>query len=559
MRRLKKSLLFMAVALTIGILLIGCSDSAETDGNGNSNAEDNNGENDNGNNDNGNNDEASGSNGDFQVGDQFKADEKLTVSLLYSDHPNYPVDEDWLLFEEIEKRTNVELDLTVVPMSDYTEKRSLLVSSGKAPLIIPKTYPGEETPFVASGTILPISDYVDLMPHFQEKVEKWEIEPFLEELRQKDDKYYLLPGVHENVWPDYTLAIRTDIVEELDLDMPRTWDELETVLEEMKEAYPDITPFSDRWEFESTLGIAAESFGVSGGWGLGSALIFDEDNDEFIFGPATDAYKDMLTYFNGLVEKGLLDKESLTQEDDDAERKFVNGDSFVIGTNSQTIVDYRKDMNEVLGEDNFSIKKIIVPGGPEGHVMGGSKLENGVMISADAKDDPHFEEILQFVDWLWYSDEGQEFTKWGVEDVTYTKNDDGERELTEDIDYVGMNPDGTKALNADFGFSGGVFAYGGPTELLHSMFSEEEIEFQEDMAETKELILPDPPLQYDELELEQSSLLSTPLKDFVSTATYEFILGNRDLDEWDDYVAELESMGMEKYEDLANEVYQNSK
>src|SRR5699024_11854193 len=89
-------------------------------------------------------------------------------------------------------------------------------------LIIPKTYPGEETPFVASGTILPISDYVDLMPHFQEKVEKWEIEPFLEELRQKDDKYYLLPGVHENVWPDYTLAIRTDIVEELDLDMPRT-------------------------------------------------------------------------------------------------------------------------------------------------------------------------------------------------------------------------------------------------------------------------------------------------------------------------------------------------
>src|SRR5690625_455096 len=142
---LKKSLLFIAVALTIGILLVGCDDSKEVDGDGNSNTEGNNVENNNGNN------EASGSNdGDFQVGDQFKADEKLTLSLLYSDHPNYPVDEDWLLFEEIEKRTNVELDLTVVPMSDYTEKRSLLVSSGKAPLIIRKTYPGEETPFVAS-------------------------------------------------------------------------------------------------------------------------------------------------------------------------------------------------------------------------------------------------------------------------------------------------------------------------------------------------------------------------------------------------------------------------
>lgn len=131
----------------------------------------------------------------------------------------------------------MELELTSVPMSDYTEKRSLLISSGDAPYIIPKTYPGEETPFVSSGAILPISDYVDMMPHYQEKVEKWEIEPFLEGLRQQDGKYYVLPGVHEKVWPDYSLAVRTDILEELGLEEPETWEEVEVMLEEMKKKH----------------------------------------------------------------------------------------------------------------------------------------------------------------------------------------------------------------------------------------------------------------------------------------------------------------------------------
>lgn len=548
---LKKLLYLVSMVTVLALFLAACS--------GDSNNKDANNEGGN-NNDNGNaanTEENGGEASDYGVGDQFKADEELTFTLLYSDHPNYPIQDDWLLWEEITKRTNVKFDTTVVPMSDYGEKRSLLISTGDAPLIMPKTYPGEETPFVASGAILPISDYVHLMPNYMDKVEKWDIEPFLEGLRKDDGKYYLLPGLHENVWPDYTLAIRTDIVEELGLEMPTTWDELEEILVAMKEAYPDVTPYSDRWQLESTLNVAASGFGTMSGWGLGSALKFNAEKDEFEFAPASEGHKQMVTYFNGLVEKGLLDKESLTQDDDQAIQKLVNEEAFVIGTNSQTVVDYRVDMNETIGEGNFGIKKIVVPGGPAGQLMGGSKLENGVMISAKAKDDPNFEEMLQFIDWLWYSDEGQEFTKWGVEGVTYTKDADGTRTLTDDINYVGMNPDGTKALNADYGFAGGVFAYGGTTELLHSMFSDEEKEFQEAMHSTKELVLPDPPIKYDELELERSNLLSTPLKDFVGTSTYQFILGDRDVNDWDAYISELESQGMQDYVDLANEVYKN--
>ncbi|MCV4234774.1 extracellular solute-binding protein [Virgibacillus sp. LDC1] len=494
----------------------------------------------------------------YAVGDTFKATEPFDLSILYSDQPAYPYKQDWMLFVKLKEMTNVTLKPTIVPMSDYSQKRSLLISSGDAPLVIPKTYPGEESAFVASGAILPISDYIDLMPNFKDKIEKWDMESELEGLRQEDKKYYVLPGLHEAVWPDYTLIVRTDIFEKHNIAIPTTWDELYTAMKQLKQEYPDVTPFSDRFKFNSTLNIAATGFGTKGGWGFGSGLTYKEDSDEFVYTAATDEYKDMLAYFHKLVDEGLLDKESFTQDDDQAVQKFVTGKSFIINGNSQTVVQHRNDMDKTLGEGKYAISKITVPGGPAGQLMSGSRLENGVMISSKVKESEHFKAILQFIDWLYYSDEGQEFAKWGVEGVTYTK-EGGVRKLMDDINYNGLNPKGTKDLRIEHGFSGGVFAYGGTTELLQSMFSEEEQQFQKSMSETKTVVKPEPPIPYSVEERERVTLLSTPLKDYTDQNTLKFILGDRDLAEYDKFVKELDSQGVGQYLEIANKTYKNYK
>src|SRR5690625_1237206 len=130
-----KSLMFLIIGMIFMLVLAACSSDA-------------------GSNDDGGDDLSESDVGaameDFKVGDTFKATEPITLTTLFSDHPNYPLKDDWMLWEKIKEITNVELDITSVPMSDYTEKRSLLISSGDAPYIIPKTYPGEETPFVSS-------------------------------------------------------------------------------------------------------------------------------------------------------------------------------------------------------------------------------------------------------------------------------------------------------------------------------------------------------------------------------------------------------------------------
>ncbi|MET3848587.1 extracellular solute-binding protein [Paenibacillus sp. OAE614] len=499
-------------------------------------------------------DQSKGAMENYGVNVSFKATEPFNLPILFSDQPAYPYKKDWMLFQEITKRTGVTLQPTIVPMSDYSQKRSLLISSGDAPLVIPKTYPGEEASFVSSGAILPVSDYIDMMPNFKDKVEKWGMEKELDGLRQEDGKYYVLPGLHEEVWPDYTLLVRTDIFEKNNIPIPATWDELYTALKKLKEIYPDSIPFSDRFQFNSTLNIAATGFGTKAGWGFGNGLTYKADKDEFVYTSTTPEYKNMLTYFNKLVSEGLLDKESFTQTDDQATQKFVSGKSFVINGNSQTVVLHRTDMNKSLGEGKFSIAKITVPGGPAGQLMSGSRLENGVMILAKAKENPNFKAILQFIDWLYYSDEGEEFAKWGVEGVTYTK-ENGVRNLVDDINYNGLNPKGTKDLRIDYGFSGGVFAYGGTTELLQSMFSDEEKKFQEDMKKTKTVVPAEPPIPYSVEDREQATLLSTPLKDYSDQNTLKFILGERPLSQFDAFVTELKGQGLDNYVKLANKTY----
>ena len=485
---------------------------------------------------------------EYAVGDQFRATEPLSFSILYSDHEAYPAQDDWLLWEELQKRTNVTFDRVIVPRSDYEEKRSLVIGAGDAPMIIPKTYPGQEDPFVASGTILPVSDYLHLMPHFQAKVQEWDLGAHLDTLRQADGKFYVLPGLHEDVWQDYTIAMRTDVLAELGLQAPQNWQELRDVLAAIKQAYPDSYPMTDREEGKILLNMVGMTFGTQAGknWGYENAS-WDAEAGRFVFTGTTPEYKAMIEYLHGLVADGLLDPETFTQDNDLALQKLANERSFAISTNAQMIVnDYRPALENVPGA---TIEKINLPAGPAGNVINSeSQLENGIMINADAVENENFVAMMQFIDWLWYSDAGQEFAKWGVEGVTYTKSPEGDYALTDGMDIM-------LDLQKSTGFSGGVFAYGGSTELLHSTFTPEELEFQAAMAQKDELPLP-PPHPFTEAEREQATLWETALEDYTQQMTLQFILGQRPLSEWDAYAAELEGKGLSSYIDLVNGAHQ---
>lgn len=493
---------------------------------------------------------------DYGVDTTFVATEPLEIDMLYRDHPGYPLKEDWLLLGETEKRNNVTFAMTSAPLSDYDQRRSLLVGAGDAPSVIPVTYPGQESQYVASGVILPVSDYLDLLPNFTKKVADWGLDKEVDSLRQQDGKFYLLPGLLESARPDYTVAMRMDVLEELGLEEPTTWDEFRSTLEALKDAKGGSYVFSDRWKGDALLQLAAPAFGTSAGWGL-SASEWNAEAGKFVFPGATDEYHQLVEYFTGLVADGLMDAESFTQEDDAAFQKLGQEKALAMTTNFQEIEVSRTTLDATVGEGNYSLLKIRQPSGPAGDIFGGRRLQSGVMLSSNIAQKDTFVAMMQWIDWNYYSDEGLEFGKWGVEDETFTRAEDGTRSLADDVNWLGLNGDAPKDLRVDFGMMNGVFLleHGSSDDLVRTLIPDEEVAWQERMAD-KELLDPPPPSPLNETEQEQAGLYQTALTDYVKQNTLAFITGQRDLGEWDAYVEELEGQNMTKYIDLVNGAYE---
>jgi putative aldouronate transport system substrate-binding protein len=499
---------------------------------------------------------------EYQAGQQFKAAKPLSFSMLHNNNPVYPMKSSWLFWKEVTKRTGITIKPLDVPLADYEKKRSVLIGAGDAPFLIPKTYHPGEVAYVSSGAILPVSEYVHLMPNYQDKVKKWQLEPELDSIRQSDGKYYLLPGLHEKVKSGYSLSFRTDTLEKLGLALPETWDQVYDVLKALKSEYPDKYPWTDRWSTNSQFPCGAlfnylgQAYGVKAGWNYDN-ISFDSQAKKFVFTAATDAYRQMVEYLRRAVAEKLLDPESFTQQDDQAVQKLLAEKSYVISANPQELVqNYRYNLEKQV--KGAKIEMVPVPLGPAGPVvLGGARLENGIMVSSKALKSDTFVAMMQFVDWLWYSDEGQKLCKWGVAGTTYTESG-GQYKLEPGITLMGSDPDAPKDLQKDFGFFNGVFTYGGSWALVSSNFSPDEKKFQDAMAQRTQLpIDPAHPLQ--SVEQEQATLWDTPLKDTAIQNTLKFVLGKRPMSEWDAHVSELKSKNMQQLVDLHNKAYDRFK
>ncbi|GAA4776114.1 extracellular solute-binding protein [Microbacterium gilvum] len=495
---------------------------------------------------------------EFAADEQFTATEPLEISMLWTDWPEVPVTDDWEVFDVIEERTGVALELTHVPFSDATEKRSLLISAGDAPTVIPLVYTGEEEPFVSSGAVLPISDYIEYMPNFRKYVEEWDLGEMIDRLKQSDGKYYMLPGLQEVSVPVFSMIIRKDVFDEVGAPAPETWEDLRTGLELIKEAYPDSTPLADGFEGQSMLNYAAHAFGTQAGWGFGDGTIWNEEAGELEYAGASEGYRDMVEFFHGLVEDGLLDTESFTAADAgggaaDVAEKMAADRVFAASGSNGTVNEFATALDETAGAGQYELVQIAPPGGEAGMLVEPRNFWNGFMLSADIAESPNFVATLQFLDWLYYNPDAREMLRWGVEGETYDKAADGTITLKPEYSYddFNINPDGATDIKTDLGWANDVLA--GSTEsraLKESYNAPQFVEYIDTVLSTRTPRDPNPPAPLDEAELEQASLLSTPLSDAVRTATLQFILGDRDLSEWDAYVAELEAAGMTTYVDL---------
>lgn len=543
MKKTRRNRLFETATLCGSLLLAACGNDAETDeGSGEEITEDEVGN--------------AGAMEDFNVGDTFVATEPLDISLFYRDLSAYPFDPEWKFFEVLEEEHNVTYDVISVPLSDFEERRSVTISAGDMPDIVTDSWPGVESAFVPSGTVLPISDYVHLMPHYQDRVEKWGLEEELDTLRYLDGKYYVLPGIHENVHYDFSMKYNKTVFDEHGIEEPESWDELRSALEVLRDETGE-TPMTLWWQRNATFLFAGPSFDTVGGWGFGDGTMFDEESNEFVYAPMQEGYRNMIEYFAGLVEDGLLNPEAFTQDGETTKAQLVNLEAFVSSGQALTMAGVNEGLADSPNNSGNEFVRMPILDGPAGPKAAGSRLVSGVMFNNDVAERDDFLALLQYADWLYYSDEGNEYAQWGIEGETFVKTDETEGGYlpADNISYENFNPNADESLQEHYGFGNVAFAFASNYDITLSKMTDQEIHYQKSMIESRELLDVDPPYPMSQPDQEESSLLSTPLKDTVDQYTLRFITGQYELDRWDDFMSDLENQNVDAYLDLINNAY----
>ncbi|MCR5328323.1 MAG: extracellular solute-binding protein [Saccharofermentans sp.] len=523
---------------------------------------------------------------DFGYGVTFHADEPVTYTMFFSDASWYPMVETWQtegVFKKIEELTNVTLDIKSYDSNDYMEQVTLDINAGNAAYIIPKIY--DDSAFVDGGAIVPISDWVEYMPYYTEFYNTYNLSDDIKTITRANGKYYKLPGMKEANLINYSFVIRKDIwdaagVDVVELEKNWTWADLLDALIQVK-AYmveqgmcsESDYIWSDLWcgnesgqgSGGNLLGVMAATYDCNAGWNIGNGMRFDQESNQFVFSPTTENYKQFLITANSFIEAGILDPETFTQDDATATAQYYNGQTAIMSINQGQWANYEQNMTAQLGEGNYENYVITMPiGSTRNSTVSPERLENGVMISQKALDDlgeDGFIQMLRFVDWLFYSHEAYDLTKWGVEGETYYVDDDGNKHLMEGyccggLGYGNNEEETLTDIRLQWGYAGGNFWYGGTVAEMTDNLIPPVADYVERDTEYRDTPPLAPGIAPTEEQNEEINLIATPLISNVNSWTLKFVTGQADIEtQWDEYVQSCVDLNSQGLVDIYGELY----
>lgn len=481
-------------------------------------------------------------------GSLWISDNPLEFSMMFPDSSSYPYDKDWLIWKAIKDNTNVTLNIQAIPSSDYADKIKVVMSSGETlPDLIANMNSMQASPFTSTGRVLPISDYMDMLPNLQLAIAENNLQAKIEEYSELDGKLYVLPGYKTYKGSAQQLSIRNDIFIENDIEIPETTEEFYVVLKTLKQLYPDSYPLSTS-EGIGVLNNMITWFGSTGCFPNNNGFAYNTETNEWYFEPTSDQYREMLIYVNRLMSEGLMDPEALTQDSSQYNQKAYNGQVFVT-FHWWSNLGYAADETKKVTNKDAEWRHIQPLQGPTGvrksRADSSIMANSGVVIPASTAQKPYFEDLLKFVDILWYSDEGSALCQWGVEGASYEMVD-GEREFIPGID-----------LAKEFGFWATGAYLVSRRDFAFKRMPESTVENYELSEKEGRIMKSDPNLKFTFEEKEQQSLFNTPLLDYTQQMTYKFIYGEANIEtDWDQFVDECKQKGVDQVKVLVDQAWE---
>lgn len=473
----------------------------------------------------------------------FPLKEPVTMSMFAFSVPGYELDKT-LVMKKMEELTNVKWDITLVNDADIAEKKALSFGTGEYYDVYFKANftESEIMDYAKDGMIIPLNDLIDnCMPNFKALMEKrdgWKY------ITSENGNIYSLPQVQNPGIAMPSLFINGNWLKNLNLEMPKTEEELYEVLKAFKEKDPNGNNENDEIPLFLPMGSAPflmPYFGIPFHWDTMSTYNKEEQTINYI--PTSENYKNYLAYVARLYKEGLINENYFSATWDELN---------ALGATTDTIgmfVSWGAYLT--VGTERDEEWPMVMPF-HEKSFPTDSGIRYGAFSITDKCEYPEI--AARWVDYF-YSEEGGILAYMGVEGETYTMNADGTYTWNTEGPY-GSDIMTIRDSQTIFGYVNAPCVE--PELFMKGQTNPEELFLLGERLKLREYGAdPYPQLSWTQEELEQKSTLVSSINPFISQYEAEVLTGQKDLEStWDEYLETLKEMGVETVNQIDQAAYQ---
>lgn len=448
--------------------------------------------------------------------------------------------------ESLEKATGVKIEW-IHPQAGkdlYT-----LIATDNLPDIIFynwRNFPGGTAKMINDGYAIPLNDVIDKWsPNFKSVIEKY---PDVERSILTDNGeiacYPLIYG-EDALKTTGGMMLRGDWLEELNMSVPETIDEWETVLRAFKNEKGATAPLS----------VEVGAFGVGAFTGAyGIVWNYYQENGKVCYGPAQPEYKDFLITMNRWYNEGLIDKEFAIGNSVKHSENILSGKTGAIYGGLGGSLGAYNTLFEKEGIDGYFVgAKYPVLNKGDKPKLGQytSETSNAAVITTSCE---NVEIAARFLDYG-YSEEGSLLYQFGTEGVSYNMENrypKYTKEITDNPDGIPMATILGKYTNA--GFSGPF------VQDIRYLEQYADSDIQRDAwnkwmdtdARKYELT----GMVTDEDVLGEYGRLNRAIDQYAQEMLVKFILGTEPIGNFDLYIEELHKLGLDDLLQIKQSAYE---
>lgn len=246
------------------------------------------------------------------------------------------------VFEQVEELTGIKLNFIVPTLGEESTEFNIMIASGDLPDIIigPGRYQGGVTAGVNDGVYMDLTDLVDeYMPNYS----AWRNSD--DDRRRTtvtdDGKIAGIYGIAPyNEWCWFGMLIKQEALDKTGMEVPTTIDEWHDFLLKCKEV-----GYDEPLNYGSTYGQIFTGI-LNGAYGVWDWM-FVNDEGKAAWGPAQDGAKEYLKTMRQWYEEGLFNSDWATADFNQRMAEAVSDDCAVIMDSPDTMWGYWKEDNDI--------------------------------------------------------------------------------------------------------------------------------------------------------------------------------------------------------------------